>query len=118
MINFMSSYQCQDKKGKHYHPKGHLCWYGCNAYGEPNGFVQPIKRVPEFIWIYAFSEKGYQKLKKDQAKVLTLQEIFTNEPRGSPMANTDTEIKLHQDSQRQDKKKRRLKNASKENRNK
>ena len=54
MINFMSSYQCQDKKGKHYHPHGHLCWYGCNQYGEMNGYIQPIKRVPEYVWIFDF----------------------------------------------------------------
>ena len=116
MIGFMSSYQCQDKKGKHYHPKGYLCWYGCNQYGEWNGFVQPIKKVPEFVWIYDFSNKGYQRLKKEQAEIPKLSEVIAKDPRGSPYKNTNVTLKLNQESQRAAK--RRRKNASKENRNK
>ncbi len=115
MIGFMSSYQCQDKKGKHYHPHGYLCWYGCDAYGEWNGYVQPIKRVPEYVWIFDFKNKGYQRLKQEMSITPNLNDIFSNEPRGSPYEMANTQLKLNQEP----KTKRRNKNASKKgNRNK
>ncbi len=101
MIDFMSSYQCQDKKGKHYHPHGYLCWYECNRYGEPNGKVIPIKKVPEFVWIYDFANKGYQKLKKDREKVMKLNEVIAGEPRASPLEPSDRKIKLTQQLHKQ-----------------
>jgi hypothetical protein len=101
MINFMSSYQCQDKKGKHYHPRGQLCWYGCNNYGEWNGYVQPIKRVPEYVWIYDFSNKGFQRLKREQATAPKLSEIVSKEPRGSPFETANIKSNLSQDSKRE-----------------
>lgn len=115
MINFMSSYQCQDKKGKHYHPKGYLCWYGCNQYGEMNGFVQPIKRVPEYVWIFDFKNKGFQRLKREQSIIPRLNEVISREPRGSPFETANVKPILSQESKRQ----RRKKNASsKKGRNK
>ena len=96
LISFMSSYQCQDQNGKHYHPHGYLCWYECNRYGEPTGNVIPIKRVPEFIWIYDFASKGFQKLKKDQEKKLKMNEVLSLQPRASPMDRTDVKVKLSQ----------------------
>ena len=115
MINFMSSYQCQDKKGKHYHPKGFLCWYGCNKYGEMNGFVQPIKRVPEYVWIFDFKNKGYQRLKREMSVLPKLNEVISKEPYALLNDKTSVKLKLNQESKRQ----RRKKNASsKENGNK
>ena len=110
MINFMSSYQCQDKKGKHYHPRGYLCWYGCNRYGEMNGFVQPIKKVPEYVWIFDFENKGYQRLKRERAIVPKLNEVVSREPRGSPYEMASIKPRLNQLSKREIK--RRNKNAS------
>jgi hypothetical protein len=113
----MSSYQTQDKKGKHYHPHGFLCWYGCNKYGEMNGFIQPIKRVPEYVWIFDFQNKGYQRLKKDQSVVPKLNDIVSKEPRGSPYEMANVKPILSQTSKREIK--RRNKNASsKKDRNK
>ena len=117
MINFMSSYQKVDNKGKHYHPRGYLCWYGCNSYGEMNGYIQPIKRVPEYVWIYDFSNKGYQRLKREQSVVSKLNEVLAAEPRGSPFEAANVKPKLSQDSKREII--RRRKNASsKKGRNK
>ena len=104
LINFMSSYQCQDKKGKHYHPRGYLCWYEANNYGDPTGVVHVVKKVPEFVWIYDFGNKGYQKMKKDREKEKTLPEVLSAEPRTMPL-NTVAKPKLHQTSHRQDKQK-------------
>lgn len=115
MVNFMSSYQVVDRKGKHYHPRGQLCWYGCNQYGEMNGFVQPIKQVPEYVYIFDFKNKGYQRLKKERAMIPKLNEVLARDPRASPL---ETKVnRLSQESKRQAK--RRRKDASgKENRRK
>ena len=119
MINFMSSYQCQDKKGKHYHPKGMLCWFECNSYGEPTGIVQPIKKVPEYVWIFDFKNKGYQRLKREQKRIPPLKEVLTRDKTVTSLDNTNTKAKLHQLSRRKEKEQRRLNNASsKENRSK
>ena len=104
MIGFMSSYQCQDSKGKHYHPHGYLCWYECNRYGDPTGQVIPIKRVPEYVWIFDFSNKGYQKLKKDQSKVWRLSEVIAKEPRASPLETSEVKFRLAQRTKRRSKK--------------
>ena len=38
LLDFLSVYQTQDKfGGVHYHPKGALCWFSCNKYGDPLG---------------------------------------------------------------------------------
>lgn len=111
MINFMSSYQVKGRDGKHFHPHGMLCWYRCNKYGEMDGFVQPIKRVPEFVWIFDFSSKGFQKMKRDREIIPKLPEVISKEPRGSPLESK--KVRLVQTSQK--KRKRRKENASKEN---
>ena len=110
MIGFMSSYQCQDKKGKHYHPRGYLCWFGCDEYGDWNGYVQPIKQVPEYVWIFDFKNKGYQKLKQEMSVTPKLNDIISKEPRGSPCEMANAQLKLNQESKRETK--RRNKNAS------
>lgn len=103
MIKFMSSYQTQDKKGgKHYHPHGYLCWYECDRYGDPTGVVHPIKKVPEYVYIYNFKDKGFQQLKKDREKKKTLQEVLSAEPRTTPLNTSDVQLKVHQQSHRQD----------------
>ena len=100
MINFMSSYQAVDRKGKHYHPKGVLCWYGCNQYGEMNGDIQIIKKVPEYVWIYDFASKGYQRLKREQSVAPKLNEIISKEPRGSPLETSNKKLTINQESQK------------------
>ena len=110
IINFMSSYQCQDENRKHYHPRGMLCWYQCNSYGEPTGVVQPIKRVPEYVWIYDFQNKGYQRMKREQSYVPPIKEVLTRDKSLMPLDNTNIKAKLHQISRRKEKEIR--KNAS------
>lgn len=102
MVDFMSSYQRTDSNGKHFHPRGALCWFSCNQYGDPTGETVFVKFVPEFIWIFDFDKKGYQKLKKDRAKVKTYKELLTSEPSAEVMMFTDTKLRLHQDSHRKD----------------
>lgn len=103
MVDFMSSYQTQDTmRGKHYHPYGYLCWYECDSYGDPTGKVYLIKKVPEYVWIFDFGKKGYQKLKKDRERIPPLKEVLSREPNGIPLKTTDAKVKMHQSSHRQD----------------
>ena len=82
-----------------------------------NGYIQPIKKVPEYVWIFDFKNKGYQRLKKEQSVIPKLNEIVSREPYGSPYEMANIKPKLSQVSKREIK--RRNKNASsKENRNK
>ena len=119
MINFMSSYQTQDKeKGKHYHPHGYLCWYGCKQYGEPNGFVQPIKKVPEYVWIFDFQNKGYQRLKRERKQKPSLNELLTREPQGFLYKESDVKAILSQATKFSDRKRREKDASSKKGRSK
>ena len=113
MIQFMSSYQKTDTKtGKHYHPRGALCWFSCNRYGDPTGNVVFIKRVPEWRWIFDFANRGFQQLKRTLEKQPELKELFISDSSLESMNFTDTKMKLHQLSKRQDRLKRRKENAS------
>lgn len=97
MIEFMSSYQVMHPKTKkHYHPKGALCWYSCNQYGDPTGEVVFIKKVPEYVWIFDFSNKGFQKLKKTLAVKPQLNEVLSSEPETEVKKYTDTRLLLFQ----------------------
>ena len=117
LVNFMSSYQTQDRRnGKHYHPHGYLCWYQCNDYGEPTGTVQLIKKVPEYVWIFDFANKGYQRMKKDMAKKKTIQEVLTAEPRMTLLDTKKPRLVQEMQERKRKKKKKVKKNACKENR--
>lgn len=117
MIQFMSSYQKTDPKTKkHYHPKGALCWFSCNQYGDPMGEVVFIKRVPEWRWIFDFSNRGFQQLKRTREKEPELKELFNASDKEEPMPYSDIKHKLHQNSKRKDRLQRRKENgSSKEN---
>ena len=114
MIQFMSSYQKMDENGKHFHPKGALCWYSCNKYGDPLGDVIFIKKVPEWRWIYDFANRGFQQLKRTLSAKPKLNEVLSSDVQEEQMKFTDTKMQLHQQSFTQDRtERRRLKNARK-----
>lgn len=115
MIQFLSSYQKMDyKTKKHYHPYGALCWFSCNQYGDPQGEVYFIKKVPEWRWIYDFSNRGFQQLKKTEEKEKKLNELFTSDVHEELMKFSDTRMRLHQQSHKKDLKDyRRKRNAGK-----
>ena len=75
-----------------------------------NGYIQPIKRVPEYVWIFDFKNKGYQRLKRERMVIPKLNEVISKEPRGSPYEMANVKLKLSQESKREIK--RRNKNAS------
>lgn len=82
-----------------------------------NGFIQIIKQVPEYVWIFDFQNKGYQRLKKERSVIPKLNEILSREPRGSPYDMANIKPRLSQSSRKEIK--RRMKNAtSQKDRNK
>ena len=117
MIQFMSSYQKMDSKtNKHFHPYGALCWFSCNQYGDPTGNVYFIKKVPEFRWIFDFSNRGFQQLKKTLAKQQELKDLFTSDLNLELMKYTDARMRLHQQSHRKDLEEYRRENSVRKNR--
>ena len=57
-----------------------------------NGFVQPIKRVPEYVWIYDFKNRGYQRLKREQSQKPRMNEVISMEPKWMPYENSNKKI--------------------------
>lgn len=103
MIQFMSSYQKMDSKTKkHFHPYGALCWFSCNQYGDPTGDVYFIKKVPEYRWIFDFSNRGFQQLKKTMNQKPSLKDVFTRDEQMIEMKYTNTQLLLHQQSHKKD----------------
>ena len=80
MIQFMSSYQKTDPvTRKHFHPRGSLCWFSCNQYGDPTGTTIFIKKVPEWRYIFDFSNRGYQQLKRERERMREANELLTSD---------------------------------------
>ena len=86
MINYFSDYRTQDKMhGIHYYPKGALCWFETNQYGDPIGSVYLIKLIPDMKLLETpKNERGYRRLIKDKIKKEQLKTLFSGE-------KTDTE---------------------------
>ena len=101
IITFMSNYRTKDyiykgrrrRKGKKYAPKGCLCWYPCDAYGTQTGPAIFIKRIPD---AGRSTDDGYTQLKIYRQHVVTLTEIFSQDPRGAEMPYTSAKPKLYQ----------------------
>lgn len=81
MINYLSDYRTQDKmRGVHYYPKGLLCWFETNQYGDPTGSVYVVKSVPDTALLeMPRKQRGYQRMLKDQTKKLQVKELFSRE---------------------------------------
>ena len=96
MINYLSTYRTQDKmRGVHYYPKGALCWFETNQYGDPIGSVYFIKSVPDQKLLnLSKKERGYQQLLKSQKKQKQLKALFT-EKKSDTEEITVVKPKLH-----------------------
>lgn len=79
LLDFLSVYQTQDKfGGVHYHPKGALCWFSCNKYGDPLGQVIYARKVPIESLMWSFSAKRKFKMRNFN-RVRTLPDLLTEE---------------------------------------
>lgn len=75
-------------KGVHYYPKGILCWFEANQYGDPIGSVYLIKRVPdERLLSIPYKERGYRQLLQKKSVKGNLKKSITKE-----RSDTDTII--------------------------
>ena len=81
MIDYLSDYNTQNKfKGIHYYPKGALCWFECNKYGDPTGAVYFIRRVPDEKYLEIPRRKrGYKRLLEKQNYKPTIKELLLKE---------------------------------------
>lgn len=79
MIDYLSDYRTQDKmKGVHYYPKGALCWFETNQYGDPTGAVYFIRRVPDMELInIPRRQRGYRRLLEQQKAKVSIKEKLT-----------------------------------------
>lgn len=82
MLDYLSDYRTQDKmRGVHYYPKGALCWFETNQYGDPTGSLYIARRIPDMQFLsLPKKERGYQQLLKKYNRTLSTKELFTKEP--------------------------------------
>lgn len=89
----MSVYQTQDGfKGKHYHPEGAVCWYECNAYGDPTGHLIYVHKVPieELMWNFK-KKREFKQINPDKPERKTIPYLLSHEP--NALQNYDSDIK-------------------------
>ena len=81
MLDYLSDYRTQDKmRGVHYHPKGALCWFETNQYGDPTGSLYIARMIPDMKLLeLPRKERGYQQLLKKYNKKPTTKELLTRE---------------------------------------
>ena len=81
LLDYLSDYRTQDKlRGVHYYPKGALCWFETNQYGDPTGMVYLARRIPdEKQWNIPRRQRGLKRLLDQQKKIYNLKEKFTKE---------------------------------------
>ena len=96
MLDYLSDYRTQDKmRGVHYYPKGALCWFETNQYGEPTGSVYMVRQIPDMKLLdVPRKERGYRQLLQKQKKKLTIKELLTKE-RADTEVITVVKPKLH-----------------------
>lgn len=78
MLDYLSDYRTQDKmRGIHYYPKGALCWFETNQYGDPIGSLYIARMIPDQnLMNRPKKERGYQQLMKKYNRPLSLKELF------------------------------------------
>ena len=81
MLDYLSDYRTQDKlRGVHYYPKGILCWFETNQYGDPTGSVYLIKRIPDMRLLdLPRNQRGYRRLLKQQKTNKSIKYSLTKE---------------------------------------
>lgn len=81
MLDYFSDFRTQDKmRSVHYYPKGALCWFETNQYGDPIGSVYFVRKIPDMKLINSpLSERGFKRLKAQQKKRKTIKDALTRE---------------------------------------
>ena len=85
MIRFLENYRTRDhmhglEQFSHestlkYYPKGWLCWFECNIYGDITGPAILIEQVPVNNRTQAKSDQGFAELKKELERDKTMDSL-------------------------------------------
>jgi len=86
MVDFLCGYRTRDhmhgdkhykhEQTKKYYPKGALCWFECNQYGEPGQFAIFITKVPVK---HGKTDSGFTRLKENNKKIPPIKTILTED---------------------------------------
>ena len=87
LLDYFSDFRTQDKMhGTHYYPRGALCWFETDQYGDLLGSVYFARRIPVMEMLeLPMTQRGLRQLKRLRLDGKTLKEIWTKQ-------NKDTEI--------------------------
>lgn len=117
LIDYLSIYCTRDKAGgRKYFPRGALCWFECNRYGEPLGSVYYIKQVPDTSMYFVtktghvFAQNTYRKFMEAKARKKSINEILSGDIKLEKYYLSHKKPILYQPTGR-----RRIRNAGKEN---
>ena len=87
MIDFLSNYRTRDhmhgdshykhEQTKKYYPKGALCWFECNKYGEPGQLAIFITKVPVKQNQHK-TDSGFQRMKQSKEKTPKIKTILSD----------------------------------------
>lgn len=81
MIDYFSDFRTQDKlHGVHYYPRGALCWFETNQYGDFLGPVYYVRKIPAMEMLdLPLKERGYRRLLALRNKNKNTKELLTKE---------------------------------------
>ena len=81
MLDYFSDFRTQDKAhGKHYYPRGALCWFEANQYGDPTGSVYFERKIPdEKMLELPMTERGFRRLKAQKASAKNFKHVLLKE---------------------------------------
>ena len=81
MLDYFSDFRTQDKMhGVHYYPRGALCWFEANQYGDLLGSVYFARRIPVMEMLdLPMKERGLRRLNAQRNKKKNIKELLTKE---------------------------------------
>ena len=96
MLDYFSDFRTQDKMhGTHYYPRGALCWFETDQYGDLLGSVYYARTIPVMAMLeLPMKERGFRRLKAQREKGKTLKEILVKEKPDNSVLET-IKPKLH-----------------------
>lgn len=88
MLDYFSDFRTQDKPhGTHYYPRGALCWFETNQYGDLVGSVYFARKIPDMKMLeLPMADRGYRHFKAYHKKQKVFKNLLLKE-------RYDTEIK-------------------------
>ena len=96
MLDYFSDFRTQDKcHGKHYYPKGALCWFETDQYGDPIGSVYFARRIPDMKMLeLPMKERGFRRLKAQRESKKNFKYVLVKDQYNTEIKET-IKPKLH-----------------------